>query len=100
MLVKPNRTLLRGKVRAIRPEADGWGAEVDLEVEENLSASEDEDFLRPQPGALLTVFAAEPGRLRVGDAVRVQASLNAGPFGGRAVLETVEPLRAKRAPSR
>ncbi len=95
MLVKPNQTLLVGKVQAIRPEPDGWGAEVDLEVVQNDSPSQDQDFLRPTPGSVLTAFFAEPRRLHVGDLVRAQAALLAGPFGGRAVLQTVEPAGAR-----
>jgi hypothetical protein len=91
MLVKPNKTVVRGTVRAIRREPDGWGAEVDLEVDRNESPSSDLDFLRPAAGSVLKVFAAEPEKLHVGDRVRIQASLAAGPFGGRAVIESVEP---------
>jgi hypothetical protein len=91
MLVRPNRTLLQARVLAIRPERDGWGAEVDLEVVRNESESPEEDFLRPAAGSTVTAFAAEPARLQVGSRVRVQASLIAGPAGGRVVLESVEP---------
>ena len=88
VLVKPNKTVLRVKVRAIRPEPDGWGAEVDLEVAENLSP--ENDFVRPSPGSVLTAFAAEPDQLHVGDSVRVSASLAAGQFGGRVVIESIK----------
>jgi hypothetical protein len=93
MLIKPNRTILKGRVRAIHPEPDGWGASVELLVVQNESSSEDEDFLRPAPGSVITAFSAEPNKLKVGELVRVQASLLAGPFGGRTVLESVAPLQ-------
>lgn len=92
MQVKPNHTIMQGRVRAIRPEADGWGAHVDLLVMRNESPSQDEDFLRPAPGSVLTAFSAEPKNLKEGDLVRVRASLLAGPFGSRAVLESVTPI--------
>ena len=92
MLIKPNRTVLKGRVRAIRPESDGWGARVEFEVLQNESPSEDEDFLRPTPGSVIDAFSAEPDKLRVGELVRVDASLLAGPFGGRTVLEAVAPI--------
>jgi hypothetical protein len=92
MLIKPNHTIVEGRVRAIRPEADGWGADVDLLVTRNESPSHDADFIRPAPGSLLTAFSAEAEKLKVGDVIRARASLLAGPFGGRTVLESVAPL--------
>lgn len=92
MQVKPNHSILQGRVRAIRPETDGWGADVDLLIMRNESPSQDEDFLRPAPGSVLTAFSAEPKNLKEGDTVRVHASLLAGPFGSRTVLESVAPV--------
>lgn len=91
MHVKPNKTVVRGRVKKIVPEPDGWGATVELEVLRNESPSQAEDFLRPKPGTVLSAFFAEPDKLHAGDLVLVQASLAAGPFGGRAVVESVEP---------
>jgi hypothetical protein len=68
---------------------------VDLEVLRNISPSRDSDFLKPPPGKTLTVFAAKPHKLQVGDSVQVQLCLLAGPGGGRPVVETVEPLAEK-----
>lgn len=92
MLVMPNQTVLDAVVEAIRPEADGWGAQIDLQVERNLSAGSDADFLRLAPGARLTAFFAEPDLLRVGDAVHLAARLVADEHGGRAVIERLEPV--------
>lgn len=91
MWVKPNKTVLRGVVRAIRPAADGWGADVDLEVEENDSPRSEEDFLKPDLGSTMTLFTAEHECLRVGGRVRVEARLNAGPTGGRPVIQSASP---------
>lgn len=92
MQIKPNKTLLKGRVRAIRPEADGWGADVDLVVLENKSLSKKNDFIRPELGSILTAFTSEPEKLAVGDEVKVQATLRADAFGERTVLESVSPL--------
>lgn len=92
VLVQPNKTVLAGRVRAIRPDPGGRGTEVELEVLANESPSAERDFLRPAPGSVLTAFAAEPlVGLRERDLVRVEASLLAGPGGGRAVIESIEP---------
>lgn len=89
MLIKPNKTIVRGRVRAIRPEPDGYGAEVEIEVLSNESPSPDQDFLRPEPGSVLSAFLADPELLRIDAEVRVGACLVAGPRGGRAVIESV-----------
>src|SRR5512134_4110115 len=91
MLAKPNKTVVLGRVRAVVPEADGPGANVELEVLENRSPSHDDDFLRPAPGSVLTVYASEPPALQVGATVRVETRLLAGPGGGRAVLQSFGP---------
>ncbi len=89
MLIKPNRTIVRGRVRTIQPEPGGIGARVEIEVLANESPSPEEDFLRPEPGSLFCAFLADPELLRVDAEVRVGASLVAGPGGGRAVIESV-----------
>jgi hypothetical protein len=99
MRVKPNETILRARVRAIRPAADGWGADVDFDVVANDSPDSSRDFLRPKPRSTLTAFAAEPEKLHVGDEVSVVLSLNAGPSGERAVVRSAE-ARSKSSPSR
>jgi hypothetical protein len=97
MLVKPNSTTLRGTVKAIRPEPDGWGVEIDLQIDRNESESSPTDFIRPEPGSVLRVFAAEPGGLSVGDVLRAETTLNAGPFGGRVVLRSFERVAKQSA---
>jgi len=95
MLVKPNKTVVRGRVRAVVPEPDGVGASVEIEVLSNDSPSEGMDYLRPAPGSMLTLFATEPGALSVGDLIRAETRLLAGPGGGRAVLQAVKILRSE-----
>jgi hypothetical protein len=92
MLVKPNKTVVEAKVRAVRPREDGWGADVDFEVLRNVSPSPESDFLRPRPGSVLTVFTAEPEKVKTGELVCAETKLLAGPGGGRAVLESAERI--------
>ena len=98
MQVRPNQTVLQVRVRAIRPEADGWGATIELLVAHNESPSEQDDFLRPAPGTVLNVFTAEPEQLQVGKLIRAYVTLLAGPFGERTVLESFVPLEEAMPP--
>ncbi len=90
MQVKPNTTIVRGTVRSIEPQPDGWGMEITLEVERNESPAAAQDFLRPAKGSLLKVFCAEQHQLRVSDVVVAELRLNAGPTGGRTLLQAVK----------
>ena len=93
MQVRPNKTVVKGEVLSILPEPGGWGAEVELRVERNESPRQDDDFLRPKEGSILKLFASDlTDDMRVGAIVRAVARLNAGPTGGRAVLQRIEPL--------
>lgn len=96
MQLRPNQTVLQGRVRAIRPEADGWGATIELLVVQNESPAEASDFLRSAPGTVLNVFTAEPELLQVGEMIRAHVTLLAGPFGERRVLESFDPIAAAR----
>jgi hypothetical protein len=92
MLAKPNRTIIEGAVRAIKPAKDGVGHDFEIAVHRNLSLGHQEDFIQPVEGHSLHLFAAEQPNVAVGDLVRVQARLLGGPFGERTVVERVEPL--------
>jgi hypothetical protein len=92
MLAKPNKTVIEGAVRAIKPAKDGVGHDFEIEVYRNLSLGHEEDFIQPAEGQSLHLFAAEQPNAAIGDLVRVQARLLGGPFGERTVLERVEPL--------
>lgn len=93
MIVKPNQTRIVGRITAIRPEPDGWGAQLDMEVIRNETVSPDDDFLKPAAGARMTAFFAQPEGLNIGDVVNADASLAGGPTGQRAVLRSVRPVR-------
>lgn len=92
MLAKPNKTVIEGTVRAIAPASDGPGHELEIEVHHNLSRGERGDFIQPAQGQSMHLFAAQAPDVAIGDRVRVQARLLAGPFGGRTVLERLDPL--------
>ncbi len=93
MLAKSNKTILRGKISAIRPDPDGQGAEIELEVAENKSLEVEKDFLKTKSGEITNLYFTEPEKLKVGDVIQAQATLLAGPFGGRAVIEKVKKLK-------
>jgi len=92
MQVRPNKTIVEGKVCAIQPEKSGHGVEVQLEVSRNVSPKAEDDFLRPAKGDVLRLFASGAEDLTLGAHVRVHARLLAGPFGERNVLERVDPM--------
>jgi hypothetical protein len=92
MLAKPNKTVVEGTVRRIVPASGGQGHEIEIEVDRNLSRGRGDDFIQPAEGQSLILFAAQKPGVTVGDRVRVQARLLAGPFGERSVLEQLDPL--------
>jgi hypothetical protein len=92
MKVKPNLTVIEGVVRAIRPDAGGYGSNVEIVVSRNVSPEEAEDFLKPKPGEMLALFTPETPKSEPGQRVRVQARLLAGPFGERSILEHLEAI--------
>ncbi len=92
MLAKPNKTVIEGTVRAIVPASDGQGHQIEIEVCRNLSRGRSDDFIQPAEGQSLTLFAAQAPDVTIGERVRVQARLLAGPFGERTVLEQLDFL--------
>ena len=92
MTAKPNQTVIEGAVRALRPAEGGCGTNVEIEVRRNLSPLADADFLKPNAGDRVVLFTPEAPRVELGNQVRVQARLLAGPFGERSILERLEVL--------
>jgi hypothetical protein len=92
MLAKPNKTVIEGTVRAIVPASEGQGHQIEIEVHRNLSRGRSDDFIQPAEGQSLIVFAAQTPGVTIGDRVRVQARLLAGPFGERTVVEQLDSL--------
>ena len=97
MLVQPNKTVIEGTLRAIAPASDGQGHELEIEVHRNLSKGRSDDFIKPEVGQSLHLFATESPAAAVGDLVRVRARVLAGPFGGRTVVEQIKPYQDERA---
>jgi hypothetical protein len=91
MRVKPNRTELEGIVTDIHADAGGIGFELSLEVAANSSQAATSDFIRAKPGETVQLFCLKaPTGVEIGDEVRVEAELLAGPGGGRIVLQRAE----------
>ena len=95
MRIKPNRTIVEGRVSRIERAADGIGAEIEILVERSKSAEGHEDYIGARPGSTVTMFAAAPEELEAGRRYKLTASLLGGPRGERVVVES-----AKRAPAR
>ena len=92
MLAKPNKTVIEGTVRAMSPASEGQGHEIEIEVHRNLSRGRSDDFIQPAQGQSLRLFATQAPDVAIGDRVRVQARLLAGPFGERTILEQLDAL--------
>ena len=92
MNVRPNQTLVTAVVRSVRPNADGLGEDVELEVRSNDTQQPDDDFLRPQPGNRLTAFSAAPLAIPAGTVVAAELTLSGGPFGQRTVLREARTI--------
>ena len=92
MLAKPNKTVIEGVVRAITPASQGDGHQIEIEVHRNLSHGRSDDFIQPTEGQSLNLFATQTPDVAIGDRVRAQARLLAGPFGERTVLEQLTPV--------
>lgn len=94
MNVHPNQTLVTATVTQVKPCADGYGFDVDLEIGENKSSDAKADFLRPKSGDRLQVFAASQGDLSPGQKIQATLGLAAGPFGERTILRKSEPAKS------
>ena len=92
VLIRPNKTVIEGTVQSIAPAPNGQGHDVIIQVDRNLSHGSSDDFIQPADGQLLHLFAAETPKAGIGDRVRVQARLLAGPFGSRSVLEQLDAV--------
>ncbi|WP_143062739.1 hypothetical protein [Bradyrhizobium sp. OK095] len=90
MQIKPNKTILQGKVSRVERSADGWGADVDIAVENSTAAEGYLDFVQAKPGSTVTVFAAEPGAVEVGKDYTLTTKVLGGPKGERVVIESVD----------
>ena len=93
MRIKPNRSVIEGRVESISPAPDGYGANVAFVVERTEPAKGFEDFLQAAPGSVITVFAAEPETVEEGKSYKLTTSVLGGPRGERVVLEKAQRKR-------
>ena len=90
MLLRPNKSLIEGKVTRVKRRADGVGADVVVDVLECKAADDLDDFIGAKPGAELTLFTAEPDAIEAGNSYRLTARVLGGPNGERMVVEAAE----------
>ena len=88
MRTMPNKTILEGQVTRVDRAPDGWGADVEFTVERSQPAKGFPDFLQVEPGASLTIFAAEPDAVQPGRSYTLTTSVVGGPHGERVVVES------------
>jgi hypothetical protein len=81
MILRPNKSLIEGKVKRVERAADGVGADVVIDVSECNSAGDLDDFIGAKPGAELTLFTAEPDAVKAGESYRLTARVLGGPNG-------------------
>lgn len=91
MRIKPNKTIVEGRVRRLDPAPDGWGADLEVVVEDSRAARDFEDFIQAKPGSVVTIFVAEPERIRVGGRYSLTTSVLGGPNGQRLVVQDARP---------
>ena len=92
MQLKPNKTILEGSVTRVVPAGDGWGANIEFTVAQSRAAKGFQDFLGAEPGATLTIFAAEPQIVEAGKKYVLTTSCRGGPGGERVILENARPV--------
>lgn len=90
MLLRPNRSLIEGKVKRVERAADGVGADVVVDVLECRSVDDLDDFIGAKPGVELTLFTATPNAVKAGKSYRLTARVLGGPNGERIVIENAE----------
>ena len=95
MLLRPNKSLIEGKVKRVKRAADGVGADVVVDVLKCKSADDFDDFIGAKPGAELTLFTAEPDAIEAGKSYRLTARVLGGPNGERIVVEAAEPKKTR-----
>jgi hypothetical protein len=93
MQIKPNKTILKGKVERVERAPDGWGAHVDIAVKRSAAAEGYADFLQAEPGSVVRLFAADPQGIEVGKTYSLTTSVLGGPRGERVVIEDVRPQK-------
>ena len=95
MILRPNKSLIEGKVTRVTRAADGVGADVVVDVLKCQSADDLDDFIGAKPGTELTLFTAEPDAIEAGKSYRLTTRVLGGPNGERMVVEAAEPKKRR-----
>ena len=95
MILRPNKSLIEGKVKRVTRMADGVGGDVVVDVLECKAADDLDDFIGAKPGAELTLFTAEPDAIEAGKSYRLTARVLGGPNGERMVVEAAEQQKTR-----
>ena len=95
MILRPNKSLIEGKVKRVKRAADGVGADVVVDVLKCKSADDFDDFIGAKPGAELTLFTAEPDAIEPGKSYRLTTRVLGGPNGERMIVEAAEPKKKR-----
>ena len=95
MILRPNKSLIEGRVKRVKRMSDGVGADVVVDVVKCKAADDLDDFIGAEPGAELTLFTAEPDAIEVGKTYRLTARVLGGPSGERMVVEAAEPQKKR-----
>jgi hypothetical protein len=95
MILRPNKSVIEGRVKRVKRMADGVGADVVVHVLECKAAGNFDDFIGAEPGAELTLFTAEPDAVEAGKSYRLTARVLGGPNGERMVVEAAEPQKKR-----
>ena len=90
MLLRPNKSLIEGKVKRVKRAADGVGADVVVDVLACKATDHLDDFIGAKPGAELTLFTADPDAIEAGKSYRLTTRVLGGPNGERMVIEVAE----------
>jgi hypothetical protein len=90
MILRPNKSLIEGRVKRVKRMPDGVGADIVVDVLECKAADDLEDFIGAKRGAELTLFTAEPDAIEAGKFYRLTARVLGGPNGERMVVEAAE----------
>jgi len=97
MMIRPNKSVIDGKVKRIARATDGIGGEVVVDVQDCKAADNFEDFIGAEPGTELTLFTTEPETLENGKAYRLTTRVLGGPHGERFVIEDAQLRTSARA---
>jgi hypothetical protein len=93
MKAAPNKTVVTGTLRKCVPATNGPGGDIEIQVAGNESPDPDADFIKPKVGETLRAYYGQPdlsdAMSLAGRRVRAHLTFLGGPFGGRAVVQSL-----------